>query len=112
MLKKMVGMAVKFPTSFAQWLSALDFAVGPVHEVAIIGEVDSPQFQDLQDTLWSGYQFRLVAALSQFPPQADSPLLLADRQQLNDQPTAYVCQNFACQLPTNDTAELISQLSA
>jgi uncharacterized protein YyaL (SSP411 family) len=112
MIGQMVAMAVRYPTSFGQWLSALDFAVGPVHEVAILGNMASPQFQDLRDTLWSGYRPRLVAALSQFPSQAESPQLLADRHLLNHQPTAYVCQNFTCQLPVSTSEDLSAQLSA
>jgi len=110
MLSKMAGIAIKFPTSFGQWLSALDFAIGPTREVAILGDMESLQYQNLRDSLWDGYQPRLVAALSQFPPKAESPHLLLDRHLLGNQPTAFVCQNFTCQLPVNDPTELQKQL--
>ena len=110
MIAQMVAIAVRYPTSFGQWLSALDYAIGPVHEVAILGDMDSPQFQDLRDSLWSGYQPRLVAALSQFPPEAESPQLLDGRPLISHQPTAYICQNFSCQLPVNTPEDLIVQL--
>ena len=34
------------------------------------------------------------------------PALLQDRPRDQDQPLAFVCQNFTCQLPTSDPAEL------
>ncbi|HET7767545.1 MAG TPA: thioredoxin domain-containing protein, partial [Chloroflexota bacterium] len=38
--------------------------------------------------------------------------LLADRPLQGGQPTAYVCQNFTCNLPVNDAATLADQLAA
>ena len=43
---------------------------------------------------------------------ADVVPLLADRPQIDGQPTAYVCENFACQLPVTDAQALAKQLDA
>ena len=37
--------------------------------------------------------------------------LLADRDLVNGQPAAYVCQNYACQLPVTTAEELAAQLA-
>jgi uncharacterized protein YyaL (SSP411 family) len=37
--------------------------------------------------------------------------LLRDRPMLNGRPTAYVCERYTCQAPTNSTVELGRQLS-
>ncbi len=37
--------------------------------------------------------------------------LLEGRDQVGGLPTAYVCRNYVCNLPTNDTAVLASQLA-
>ncbi|MCH8235959.1 MAG: hypothetical protein IIC29_07525 [Chloroflexi bacterium] len=37
--------------------------------------------------------------------------LLEGRGMLNGAPTAYVCENYACQLPVNDPAALAAQLN-
>ena len=40
---------------------------------------------------------------------SDLPLL-QDRHLINGRPTAYVCENYVCQLPVNDPADLAKQL--
>lgn len=41
---------------------------------------------------------------------ADAIPLLAGRVQLDGKPTAYVCENFACQLPVTEPEALARQL--
>jgi len=106
MLAPMLETSVRYPTAFAKWLSAADFALGPVNEVALIGA----QPAELLQTLWKAYRPRQVAAISAFPPPPGSPALLQDRPLLQDQPTAYVCRGFVCQQPVKTPAELAAQL--
>jgi uncharacterized protein YyaL (SSP411 family) len=110
MLQNMVGTATRYPTSFGQWLSAVDFTVGPVQEVAILGEGESPEFQAFSKTLWQTYRPRTVAAISPYPPHPGAPALLENRPLRNDLPTAYVCQGFVCQQPVNAPEEMAVQL--
>jgi uncharacterized protein len=107
-----MAAALRYPTAFGKWLSAMDFGVGPVQEVVILGDLHDPQTQALTETVWSGYRPRLVAALSEYPPSVEAPALLMDRQMLKGQPTAYVCQNFTCQQPVNDPHRLLVQINA
>ena len=109
-LENMLEMATRYPTGFAQWLCALDFAIGPTQEVALLGEPDSPEFRALEAVLWAEYRPHLVAALSNFPPEARSPSLLSHRPLLNQKATAYVCRNFVCHQPVNTPEELKKQL--
>ncbi|HEY3310430.1 MAG TPA: thioredoxin domain-containing protein [Anaerolineales bacterium] len=102
--------AVRYPTAFAKWLCAADFALGPNRQVALIGQAGDRNLQALQTTLWKNYQPRLVAAISEDPPPPGSPALLNDRPQLHAQPTAYVCEGFVCQLPVNTVVEFNRQL--
>jgi uncharacterized protein len=111
-LRSIVSGAARYPTAFARWLSALDFALGPVVEVAILGGSDDHRTQALVDTLWSTYRPRLVAARCNYPPTAGGTPLLADRHLLHDKPTAYVCQNFLCRQPVNDPVQLSAQLDS
>ncbi len=110
MLGGMQALMTRYPTGFAQWLSAADFAIGPVQEVAIVGDLDSPQTKELVATLWEQYRPRLVAAISTPSNVPQEPKLLANRAQLNDQATAYVCQAFVCQQPVTSEGDLRSQL--
>jgi uncharacterized protein YyaL (SSP411 family) len=111
MLTTQLDLAARYPSAFAQWLCALDFALGPTHEVAIIGDFSDSATLNLLDPLWSKFHPRLVMAISPSPPFAGSPALVSDRSLLNGKPTAYVCQGFVCQLPVNDPHVMISQLS-
>ncbi len=110
MLAAHLELLVRYPSAFAQWLCASDFVVGPVHEVAIIGELADPATESLLNPLWAGYHPRIVMAASQFPPAAGSPALLNDRPMHDNRPTAYVCQGFVCRLPVTDPAAMLEQL--
>ncbi|RPI22522.1 MAG: thioredoxin domain-containing protein, partial [Chloroflexota bacterium] len=71
--------AARYPTAFGRWLSALDFAIGPAYEVALVGDLDHPEMLSMRRKLWEDYRPRLVAAISAFPPPEGSPPLLKDR---------------------------------
>jgi len=107
-LAPLLETALRYPTSFAKWLTAADFALGPVNEIAIVGATP----QQLLQTLWAEYRPRQVAAISGFPPPAGSPALLQGRPPLQGKPTAYLCRGFTCQQPVTTPEELSAQLSA
>ncbi len=108
-LRSVLAAAVRYPTAFALWLSALDFALGPVHEVAILGDLGDGRTRSLVDALWGAYRPRSVAAISPYPPP-DAPPLLAGRLLVEGTPTAYVCQNFICNRPVTSPEEFRRQL--
>ncbi len=112
MLGDIQNAALRYPTAFAQWLCAADFAVGPTHEVAIIGQRDDPKTQELLKALWKSYRPRQVTAISAHPPGPGSPALLQERPMRNAQPTAYVCQGFVCLQPVNSPDEMEAQLAS
>jgi len=110
MIGQMEDFLSRYPTGFGQWLSAADYALGPVKEVALLGDPDNPQTKALVDSLWEQYRPRLASAISDFPVDPQGPKLLADRDLVKDQPSAYVCQNFTCLQPVNRPDEMIRQL--
>ena len=112
MLNQILPSASRYPTAFAQWLSAIDFYIGPVTEVAIIGDLNNDQTSQLQDFLWSQFRPRLIAAISPFPIPPGSPALLQNRTLVKNQTTVYVCQNHTCKYPVTTVADLREQLSA
>ncbi len=111
MLTANLSLITRYPSAFAQWLCAIDFSLGPVFELAVLGNLDDPATQDLLDPLWHAYHPRLMLAASPYPPASGLPALLADRPLVNNAPTAYVCQGFVCQLPVNDPALMMEQLT-
>ncbi len=72
MLIPMLETSVQYPTAFAKWFFAADFALGPTREVAIVGKPN----HSLVDILWSEYRPRLVAAISDYPPDKHAPALV------------------------------------
>ncbi len=101
----------RYPTAFAQWLSAADLALGPIDEVAICGRPDDRATQALVDTAFEGYAPRRVVAASGHPDVSAVPLLQG-RGMRDGRPTAYVCHGFACQQPVTDRGALAEQLGA
>ncbi|HNB54150.1 MAG TPA: hypothetical protein PK530_19530, partial [Anaerolineales bacterium] len=107
-LANMQSVLARYPTAFAQWLFALDFALGPVQEIAIVGP--HPARDALVHPVWARYNPRQVVAISEGNPSG-SPSLLKDRPLLNNLPTAYVCEHFVCQQPVNEPKKLIELLN-
>ena len=110
MLSSVQVLIYQHPTSFSQWLYALDFALHPIREVAILGDFEDNRTQSLIRTLWSRYRPDVIAAISQSPPLVGGPALLDNRLLLNDAPTAYVCEGFVCNQPVNDVDQFRQQL--
>jgi hypothetical protein len=108
---KTVGEAViRYPTAFARWLSATDFALGNVKQVAVLGETRDENFQGLLHVVRKAYRPNLVVATSGYPPAEGAPQLLLERPLLGEKPTAYVCEGFVCRQPVTSVEELENQL--
>lgn len=87
----------------------MDFAAGPVKQVAIITPEGEPAPADMRDYLFQDYRPRVISAFSSYPPLSGSPELLNDRPLKEGKPTVYVCEGFACQMPVT-TLEGLRQL--
>ena len=57
-----VGMAVRYPTAFARWLSAADFALGEVKQVAIVGEAGGEEVYELARVDRSAFRPNVIVA--------------------------------------------------
>jgi uncharacterized protein YyaL (SSP411 family) len=101
--------ALRYPTSFARWLSAADFALGNVKQAAVLYETQEGAEKMLQ-AIQSVYRPNMVIAASPYPPSDDAPPLLLDRPLKEGKTTAYVCQGFVCLQPVNSVEEMEAQL--
>ncbi|MEP6637926.1 MAG: thioredoxin domain-containing protein, partial [Chloroflexota bacterium] len=110
-IRTVVPFVARYPTGFAQWLSAMDLALAPIVEVAIVGAPDDPRTAALLTEAQSGYRPNQVVAASAGPAASVVPLM-ADRVALDGRPTAYVCRSFSCRLPVTDLDGLRGQLAA
>jgi uncharacterized protein YyaL (SSP411 family) len=110
------------PAGMGRWLAALDFYLSVPKEIAIIGPVDNPATRQLVDTVFGRYLANRVvvgtdSGKSPQPPFAKGGQdgafglpLLEGRGMVDGKPTAYVCENYACQLPVTDGEALAAQL--
>ena len=109
------------PGGTGHWLSALDFYISAVKEVAVVGPSENAATSELLDTVRR--QFLPNKVLMGYDPSSLESTgreglslggypLLEGRGMVNGQPTAYVCQNYVCQLPVTEPGPLLAQLKA
>ena len=105
-------LVTRFPTGAGHWACAIDFYLSTPKEVVVVGDEDG-ETQTLAYEVFRQWLPNkvLVGRLGGDDALADLPLMEA-REQLGGRPTAYVCQNYVCQLPVNERAELAYQLSS
>ena len=100
------GMAMQYPTAFARWLSAADFALGDVKQVAVVYETAGGDEWELINFIQSTYRPNMLVAASPHPPSENSPPLLMDRPLKDGKSTVYVCEGFVCKYPVTAISEL------
>ena len=113
-LRPMADLMQRYPSGFGRYLSALDFHLGPVAEIALVWRAgDRAALAPLLGTVYGRYQpNRVIVGAEEGAAAAAGLPLLAERPTVEGQPTAYVCEHYACQLPVTDPAALARQLDA
>jgi uncharacterized protein YyaL (SSP411 family) len=110
-LRPIADVMAQHPQAFGHVLGALDFALSPVKEFAIMGNPTEADTLSLLEVINGRYLPNSVLACAD--PADDEAIqavpLLADRPLKEGKATAYVCKNFACLAPIN-TAEELEQL--
>ena len=109
-MRTVTPFVARYPTGFAQWLSAMDFALAPVVEVAIVGAPNTDATHALVAVATAGFRPNQVLAVSADHAGSAVPLL-ADRIAIGGAPTAYVCRGFVCRLPVTSPEALRSELA-
>jgi uncharacterized protein YyaL (SSP411 family) len=103
------GFLARYPSGFANWLSAAQLAVSGIIELAIVGDPYDPATGALLDEVRAQARPDLVVAVAADPSASAVPLL-AGRVAIGDRPTAYVCRGFTCRLPVTEPAALAAEL--
>ena len=110
-LRLLVEALRAYPQAFGEALNAVDMLVAGMQEVAIVGVPDEEGCAALVRELRSRWRPNSVAALSGPAESDESALpLLRGRVKIDGRATAYVCRNFACQLPVTEVSALREQL--
>jgi uncharacterized protein YyaL (SSP411 family) len=95
------GLMADHPTASGQMLIALDFYLGPVKEIAIVGDPSSDEVRRLLRGLHAVFLPNKVVALRSPDEPAstvDGLPILADKK-AEGGVTTYICENFACKQP-------------
>ncbi len=115
LLARLAKPMTTHPGAFGHLLCALDFAVAKPVQVAIIGTEDDPGATSLIREVHRVYCPNRIIGIARGDMDvviaAEIVPLLAERIAIADRPTAYVCEQFSCQLPTNDPSVLASQIA-
>ena len=92
---------------------ALDFAVGPAIEVAIVGDPEAADTIRMTSALRSAFVPNKVVVLRTATGGAEIQSVapwVGDLKSLDGKATAYVCRGFTCGLPTTDVGTMMDQL--
>ena len=102
------------PVAVPQMLVALDYWAAPRREVVIAGARDAEPTRAFLRELRNRFLPRTITLLIDSNQTRSKLVALFPSaeamREVNGQPTAYVCQNYACQLPTNELSKFIELL--
>jgi uncharacterized protein len=99
-ISRFISRAEQMPTGYGELLRSVERLLAGPREVAIVGPADDPATTKLVRVYRE--QWRPGAVLAVGPPDTPGVPLLAGRDLVDGQSTAYVCQRFACARPVTD----------
>jgi len=95
----------KVPEALAQFLVALDFSLAKPRQIVVAGGRDAPDTRILLEELHSRFlPVRVILLVDDPARKMLEPLIpfLKSVTMVGGKATVYVCEDFACKLPTND----------
>lgn len=114
MIDTFSGEVTKHPSAYSCFLCAVDFAKGPIYEMVIVGKNNDPETKKMINIVQNNFipnkVFLYIPAemsdpeINKMAPYTDKYTLLDDRA------TIYLCQDYSCQKPSHDAAEIINNL--
>ena len=112
LLEKMSAPLTRYPSGFGYLLEAADFYLGPIKEIALVGDVDQVETQKLLKVIHKSFLPNKVVAIlepNQIQEMQDLPLLKG-KKLIKGKPAVYVCQDYFCKAPVTDPEELAISL--
>ena len=116
-LRSVRDIMIQFPTGAGHWLSVLDFYLSDQKEAVIItptvihakAGIHAPT--NMLRRLASAHLTNaIVVSAPEDAADASQWPVFQGRPTIDDKPTAYICRNYACQLPTTDPDTMMSQV--
>lgn len=113
-LRSVRDIMTSHPTGAGHWLGDLDFVLSTPKEIVIVGPRDDQRTEALLREVNRHHMpnraFLGLTKPSDVNDAEDIPLLQG-RSMSNGRPTAYVCENYVCNLPVTDPDDLARQLA-
>jgi uncharacterized protein YyaL (SSP411 family) len=100
-----------YPLGFGHWLNALEMHLAHGSEVAVVGRSQDPATAALLQVVHSRFLPNLTLVVRDPSDlKSFSTPILEGREAPDGRPTAYVCHDYICDLPTADPTVLAQQL--
>lgn len=108
------GQAGEVPWAYTQLLTVLDFALGPSHEIVVVGKRTGRDtaviLSDLQRLFLPNSVLLLKTADEEKPAMDEIAPFMTGYRGRPGRATVYVCQDFSCQAPTSVREEVWHKL--
>ncbi len=109
--KAFSALVKQYPAAYTQLMIAMEFMQGPTHEVVIAGNPEHQSTMAMSAALAKPFLPNKVVVLA----NGDSAIetlapFTANMFSDGNQSAAYVCQNFACELPTTNINKMLKSL--
>ena len=109
-LRGVRGIMEQFPTGAGHWLCALDSYLADSKEAVVVTDGDHSAAMPMLRRLASSFEPSAVkVTMASDDDRYSEWPVFSGRSTINGQPTAYVCRNYACQLPTNDADTMMAE---
>ena len=96
--------------AYTQFLAALDFMIGPGKEIVVAGDSDNAVTQEMLETIQKRFMPNKIMLLKHPGERGKRLVALSSFAEaltpLDNKPTVYVCEQYACKTPVTDIKEL------
>jgi uncharacterized protein YyaL (SSP411 family) len=103
-------------SAHTQLMVALDFGIGPCHEVVIAGRAQAEDTKAMLQALRTPFLPNKVVLFNPDERESDEIAQLAEfirsQSSIDGRATAYVCTDYSCELPTTDIDRMLQLLKA
>ncbi|MBA4393315.1 MAG: thioredoxin domain-containing protein [Desulfobacca sp.] len=99
-----------YPMAYTQFLNALDFMLGPSQEIVVAGAPEQKATQEMIAVIHRAFLPNKVLLLRSQDERSQGIIALSpflkEMVSVNQEPTVYLCEGFACRTPITDLETL------
>jgi uncharacterized protein YyaL (SSP411 family) len=114
LLNAFAGQVRGYPAGYSIYMAAVDMAVHAGKEIVIAGDPDKEDTQAMIRAVQTAYLPDAILILNPTGAKGEEAAqlmpIVQDKKALGGKATVYLCENYACQSPTNDLDELLEHL--